>query len=228
MEVPERADVVVIGAGQAGLAVAYHLQRMGLRPGVDQVVLDRGPRAGGAWQHRWEALRLGSAHRVHDLPGMNLAGLSFATADRGRPASDVVTEYYEAYERFFDLRVARPVTVTSVEPRGDDLAVRTDAGRIDARVVVNATGTWGAPFVPHYPGLQRFAGRQVHTATYRSAQEFAGQRVLVVGGGTSAIGAVLELDGVAGRVYWVTRRPVEYLDRDGLGPEAVERLDAIG
>ena len=62
---------VVIGAGQAGLSVAFYLRRLGLEPGEEFVVLDRGPRTGGAWQHRWEALRLGSAHRVNDLPGMD-------------------------------------------------------------------------------------------------------------------------------------------------------------
>ena len=64
-------SVVVVGAGQAGLSVGYYLRRLGLDPGNDFVLLDRGPGAGGAWQHRWEALRLGYAHRVNDLPGMD-------------------------------------------------------------------------------------------------------------------------------------------------------------
>ena len=72
---------VVIGAGQAGLSVAYYLKRLGLEAGQEFVLLDRGPSTGGAWQFRWEALRLGSAHRVNDLPGMDELGLSFATAE---------------------------------------------------------------------------------------------------------------------------------------------------
>jgi cation diffusion facilitator CzcD-associated flavoprotein CzcO len=218
--VPARADVVVIGAGQAGLSVAYYLQRLGVRSGVDQVVLDRGPGAGGAWQHRWEALRLGSAHRVHDLPGMRRAGISFETADRTRPARDVVAEYYAHYERFFGLDVRRPVTVAAVYDRGADLVVRTTEGEITSRVLVNATGTWGAPFVPYYPGVRDFAGRQTHTASYQDAADFAGMRVLVVGGGTSAIGFLLELEGVAAKTFWATRRPVEYLEQGALDLEA--------
>lgn len=218
--VPARVDVVVIGAGQAGLSVAYYLQRLGVRSGVDQIVLDRGPGAGGAWQHRWASLRLGSAHRVHDLPGMRRAGVTFETADRARPARDVVGEYYAHYERFFGLDVRRPVTVAAVYDRGTDLVVRTTAGEVTARTVVNATGTWGAPFVPYYPGLRDFVGRQVHTATYRDAADFAGLRVLVVGGGSSAIGFLLELEGVAAKTYWATRRPVDYLDQGTLDPEA--------
>ncbi|WP_375389157.1 FAD-dependent oxidoreductase [uncultured Amnibacterium sp.] len=217
---PARVDVVVVGAGQAGLSVAYYLQRLGLRSGVDQIVLDRGPEAGGAWQHRWAALRLGSAHRVHDLPGMRRAGISFETADRSRPARDVVTEYYAHYERFFGLDVRRPVTVAAVFDRGADLVVRTTLGETVARVVVNATGTWGSPFVPYYPGVREFAGRQVHTAGYRDAADFAGLRVLVVGGGTSAIGFLLELENVAAKTFWSTRRPVDYLDQGSLDLEA--------
>ncbi|RIX30186.1 FAD-dependent oxidoreductase [Amnibacterium setariae] len=218
--VPARTDVVVIGAGQAGLSVAYYLQRLGVRSGVDQVVVDRGPGPGGAWQQRWAALRLGSAHRVHDLPGMRRAGITFETADRSRPARDVVGEYYGHYERFYGLDVRRPVTVAAVFDRGAELVVRTTVGEIVTRTVVNATGTWGAPFVPYYPGVREFSGRQVHTATYRDAADFAGLRVLVVGGGTSAIGFLLELEGVAAKTFWATRRPVDYLDQGTLDLEA--------
>lgn len=221
MGLPSRVDVVLIGAGQAGLSVAYYLQRLGVRPGVDQLLLDRGPQAGGAWQHRWGALRLGSAHRVHDLPGMHRAGFSFDTADRRRPARDVVVEYYERYERLYGLDVRRPVTVAAVYDRGADLVVRTAHGEeVAARVVVNSTGTWGAPFVPYYPGRDVFRGRQVHTATYAAAEDFGGQRVLVVGGGTSAIGFLLELEDVASKTFWATRRPVEYLDHGTLDLES--------
>ncbi len=221
MALPQRTDVTIIGAGQAGLSVAYYLARLGVRPGVDQLILDRGPRPGGAWQHRWAALRLGSAHRVHDLPGMNSVGIGFDSADRRRPARDVVAEYYEAYERFYGLDVRRPVTVAAVYDRGADLVVRTAAGEeLATRVLVNATGTWGAPFVPYYPGRDRFRGRQVHTSSYVAAEEFAGQRVLVVGGGTSAIGFLLELEDVAAKTLWATRRPIEYLEQGTLDLES--------
>ena len=89
---------MVIGAGQAGLSVSYYLQRLGLDAGNDFVVLDRGPGTGGAWQFRWEALRIGSAHKINDLPGLDALGLSFETADRHAPAKDVVADYYRRYE----------------------------------------------------------------------------------------------------------------------------------
>src|SRR3712207_9227580 len=89
----ESTSVVIIGAGQAGLSVAYYLQRLGMRAGTDFLALDQGPLAGGAWQHRWESLRLGPAHKVHDLPGLKAVGVRFEVADRSRPARAVVAEY---------------------------------------------------------------------------------------------------------------------------------------
>ncbi|MFJ3320052.1 NAD(P)-binding domain-containing protein [Curtobacterium sp. NPDC086286] len=233
----QHARVVVIGAGQAGLSVGYHLRRLGLTPGSDLVLLDRAPSTGGAWQFRWEALRLGAAHRVHDLPGMNAMGLRFDDADRSRPARDVVGEFYRRFEQHYDLRVRRPVSVSSVSRIGDSLGasgglcvtVRTADGRtsrIGAEVVVNASGTWGTPFVPWYPGRDAFGGRQLDTTEYRSAAEFAGQDVVVVGGGTSAIGFLLELDGVAARTRWFTRRPVVWSESAALDLEsAVAAVD---
>lgn len=211
--------VVVIGAGQAGLAVSYYLRRFELVAGQDFVILDRGPDAGGAWQHRWQSLRLGSAHRVHDLPGMAELGLSFDTAARDIPARSVVSDYYRRYEEHFQLHVERPVAVRSVVNHGADLQVHSDRGSIGARFVVNATGTWGAPFIPHYPGVMDFAGRHLHTADYVSAEDFRDKNILVVGGGTSAIGFMLELEGVAANLDWVSRRPIDWLDSEMLDVE---------
>lgn len=208
-------DVIVVGAGQAGLSVAYYLRRLGLDPGTDFIVLDRGPGTGGAWQFRWDALRLGSAHRVHDLPGMADLELSFDTADRTLPAKQVVADYYRRYEEHFGLQVVRPASVTKVQNQGADLAVDINAPvgmrRLTTTLLVNATGTWGSPFVPWYAGMDSFAGRHVHTTDYRSATDFDGQNLVVVGGGTSAIGFLMELEGVAANLTWVSRTPIEWL-----------------
>jgi cation diffusion facilitator CzcD-associated flavoprotein CzcO len=212
--------VVVIGAGQAGLSVAFYLQRLGLEVKKDFVVLDRGPGTGGAWQSRWDALRIGSAHRINDLPGMDALGLSFETADRTLPAKDVVADYYRAYEEFYQLQVVRPADVKRVFDDGLQLVVQTTEREYATELVVNATGTWGSPFMPWYPGLNTFTGRHVHTTDYTSAEEFAGQSVVVVGGGTSAIGFVQELENVAAKTTWVARRPIEWLSDGELNLEA--------
>ncbi|MCX5588412.1 FAD-dependent oxidoreductase [Streptomyces erythrochromogenes] len=206
-------DVVVIGAGQAGLSSAYHLKRAGL----DHVVLDHAPRPGGAWQYRWPSLTYGKVHGMHALPGMELTG-----ADPQRPSSEVVGEYFAAYEDRFGLRVRRPVDVSAVrEGDGGRLRVETSAGVWSARALINATGTWDRPFWPRYPGQEAFRGRQLHTANYPGPQEFAGARVIVVGGGTSAVQHLLEISEVAERTTWVTRRPPVF--RDGSFGEAEGR-----
>ena len=216
-------SVVVVGAGQAGLSVAYYLRRLGLDPGNEFVMLDRGPATGGAWQFRWEALRLGYAHKVHDLPGMDELGVSFDTADKSIPAKDVVADYYARYEEHYGFQVVRPADVTKVEVTPEGFTVDFEGAfgsrQVSTLLVVNATGTWGAPFVPYYPGMNEFRGRHLHTSEYRDAEEFRGQNIIVVGGGTSAIGFLLELEEVAEQLTWVARRPVEFLDQSDLNIE---------
>ncbi|MFF2786221.1 FAD-dependent oxidoreductase [Streptomyces sp. NPDC058049] len=213
VDVAADVDVVVIGAGQAGLSSAYHLTRAGL----DHVVLDHAPRPGGAWQFRWPSLTYGKVHGMHALPGMELTG-----ADPLRPSSQVIGEYFAAYEDRFGLRVRRPVDVSAVrEGDAGRLRVETSAGIWSARALVNATGTWDRPFWPRYPGQETFRGRQLHTANYPGPQEFAGARVIVVGGGTSAVQHLLEIAEVAAGTTWVTRRPPVF--RDGSFGEAEGR-----
>ncbi|MEU0395322.1 FAD-dependent oxidoreductase [Streptomyces sp. NPDC006208] len=196
-------DVVVIGAGQAGLSSAYHLRRAGLASGRDFVVLDHAPRPGGAWQFRWPSLTYGKVHGMYALPGMELNG-----ADDTRPSSEVIGEYFAAYEERFDLRVRRPVDVTAVrEGVGGRLLVETSEGAWSARALINATGTWDRPFWPRYRGQETFRGRQLHTAHYPGPEEFAGQRVIVVGGGASGTQHLMEIAEVAAGTTWVTRRP---------------------
>lgn len=212
-------DVVVIGAGQAGLSAAYHLRRRGFVP-LDTsasdartfVVLDANDRPGGAWQHRWRSLRMGTVNGIHELPGFPVP-----PADPGSASRDILPAYFAEYEQRFDLRVHRPEPVRSIarednDPRGR-LLVGTHSGVYAARHVINATGTWTKPFWPHYPGQERFRGRQVHVADYVSADEFAGQRVVIVGAGVSAIQLLDEISHVA-ETFWVTRREPEWIEDD--------------
>ncbi|MCX5402402.1 NAD(P)-binding domain-containing protein [Streptomyces sp. NBC_00102] len=210
-------DVVVIGAGQAGLAAAHHLARVGMEPDRDFVVLDHAPRPGGAWQFRWPSLTYGKVHGMHSLPGMELTG-----ADPDLPSAEVIGAYFDTYERRFDLRVHRPVDVTAVREGGGEqkgrLVVETTEGAYATRALINATGTWDRPFWPRYPGQETFLGRQLHTAGYPGPEAFAGLRVVVVGGGASGTQHLMEIADVAAATYWVTRR--EPVFREGpFGPE---------
>jgi cation diffusion facilitator CzcD-associated flavoprotein CzcO len=216
-------DVVVIGAGQGGLSTAWSLLRQGFEPETGFVVLDADDAPGGAWQHRWPSLTVGTTHRVHDLPG-----LPFEPATDSLRAAEVVPAYFAEYERRFRLPIHRPVHVRAVARTDDDrFLVQTDAGDWTARAIVNATGTWTRPFVPRYPGQELFRGRQLHTVDYRSAEEFAGQHVVVVGGGASATQLLGEISRVAGTT-WVTRRPPVWREGpfdENVGREVVAKVE---
>ncbi|MFC9228786.1 NAD(P)-binding domain-containing protein [Streptomyces decoyicus] len=235
-------EVVVIGAGQAGLAAAFHLRRVGRIPDRDFVVLDHSPRPGGAWQFRWPTLTYDKVHGMHALPGMELTG-----ADPQRPSSEVIGAYFDSYEQTFGLRVHRPVSVTAVreggggpawagpiertgsggraEPAGalgrGRLLVETSEGDYATRALINATGTWDRPFWPRFPGQETFGGRQLHSSRYPGPEEFRDARVVVVGGGTSAVQQLMEIAPVAAATTWVTRRPPVF--REGPFGEAQGR-----
>ncbi|MGY5036033.1 ArsO family NAD(P)H-dependent flavin-containing monooxygenase [Streptomyces sp. 900116325] len=214
-------DVVVIGGGQAGLAAGYYLRRAGHR----FVILDDQPVPGGAWPRTWPSLRLFSPAEFAALPGWPMP----PWPDGFPPASHVV-DYFTAYEERYDLPIERPVRVTGVDRGGQHLAVTTNRGIWRARRVISATGTWQQPFWPLYPGAREFTGRQLHTVDYRRASDFAGARVVIVGGGNSAAQLVAEIS-TAATTTWVTTRPPRFLadDVDGrvLFQVASERAAAI-
>ena len=209
-EVIERR-VVVIGAGQAGLSTAYYLQHEGLVAGDDFEILDANPTPGGAWSHRWDALTFDWVNGIYDLPGSQLRG-----ADPDEPAREVIKRYYGGYEVERELRVSRPWRVASVErDAGGRFLVRAehpDGGvrHYRAAAVISGTGTWDRPYVPWYPG--RFDGPQLHTRDFPEPSDFAGRRVLVVGGGISAVEFVVLLDEAGATPIWSTRTPPRWRD----------------
>src|SRR5690606_629341 len=118
--------------------------------------------------------------------------------------------YLSRDEERYELPVKRPVRVTAVRRAEERLRVETDQGDWLAAAVVSATGTWEKPYLPHYPGRERFEGIQLHSAHYRSPEPFRGKRVLVVGGGNSGAQILAEVGRVA-NATWVTLREPTFL-----------------
>jgi putative flavoprotein involved in K+ transport len=196
---------LVIGGGQAGLATGFYLRRSGLVPGKDFVILDAAAEPGGAWARMWPTLRTFSPTQYSSLPGWMMPPW------RGYPLASHVVDYLTRYEDRYQLDVRRSIAVRSVRRGIEHLVVHTDDGDLEAEHVISATGTWSRPFVPRYPGS--FAGRQLHTADYRRAADFAGRRVLIIGGGNSAAQILAEVSLVA-ETTWVTLRPPRFLPDD--------------
>jgi putative flavoprotein involved in K+ transport len=195
-------DVVVIGGGQAGLALGFYLRRTEL----SHAILDAGTEPGGAWLHTWRSLRLFSPARFSSLPGRVMAG-----GPDYYPTRDEALGYLRSYEQHYQISIERPVRASGVRSDGEELEVNADDGRSwRARAVVSATGTWEAPFVPDYPGQLHFEGIQLHSGLYSTPEPFIGKRVLVVGGGNSGAQIQAELSRVASST-WVTLREPRFL-----------------
>jgi len=213
LNTPTTVDVLVIGGGQAALATAYFLRRTSL----SFLLLDEQATPGGAWLHGWDSLRLFSPATWSSIPGWPMPASATTYPTRAE-----VIDYLSRYEERYQLPVLRPVHVESVVRDGDHLRVRAGERSWRARAVVSATGTWSNPYIPDYPGRERFAGVQLHSAHYSDPAPFAGQRVLIVGGGNSGAQILAEVSKVA-ETRWITPEPPLFLADDVDGRVLFER-----
>lgn len=201
-------DVIVIGAGQAGLATGYHLQRAHL----NFVILEASAQAAGSWPSYYASLRLFSPARYSSLPGMPFPGVP-----DHYPTRDEVIAYLTQYAAHFHLPVITEQWVEAVTKQGDIFTVLTRDGRsYIARYVIAATGSFNRPRVPELPNQAAFQGTILHSSAYRSPEALAGKHVIVVGGGNSAVQIATELAQVA-NVTLTTRHPLRFMRQRILG-----------
>lgn len=194
-------DVVVVGAGQAGLATGFHLGRRG----VHYEILEARPTIGQQWRDRWDSLRLFTPARYSHLPGLPLP-----LAGGEYPTKDQFADYLESYASRFQLPVRTGVSVTSVRTGADGFELMTSAGPLQASRVVVAGGPHANPRIPAQAASLDPAILQLHSSTYRNPDQLPEGDVVVVGAGTSGAEIALEL-AQAGRRTYLAGRPTPHI-----------------
>jgi putative flavoprotein involved in K+ transport len=184
MSKTEHHDVVVVGGGQAGLAIGYHLAQQG----VDFAILEAASEPAAAWRDRWDSLRLFTPARYDSLPGLDFPG----DPDR-YPTRDEVAGYLADYARHFDLPVELDSRVKAIRRVDDRYVVELDDRGYTAEQVVVATGPFQVPFVPPVAEQLGDGVVQMHSTAYRSPESLPEGRVLVVGGGNTGFQIAEEL-----------------------------------
>jgi putative flavoprotein involved in K+ transport len=177
-------DVLVIGGGQAGLAMGYHLRQAG----QGFAIVDAASEIGDSWRSRWDSLVLFTPAQFDDLPG-----LPFPANDDTYPTKDDVATYLKTYAATFELPVRTNTRVSSVAKEGDRYVATTEHGPIEAARVVVATGPFQTPFVPDLSAGADPAIAQLHSSSYKRPDDLPSGPVLVVGGGNSGCQIAREL-----------------------------------
>jgi putative flavoprotein involved in K+ transport len=198
---PERVRVVVIGAGQAGLSVGYHLARRG----IPFVILEANARVGDTWRRRWDSLRLFTPARYDGIVGM-----PFPAPAHTFPTKDEMADYLEAYAARFELPVRTGLRVTNVAKQGRGYVVSAGDRRFESEHVVVAMASYQEPRIPAFAGELAPDVVQLHSREYRSPGQLRPGGVLVVGAGNS--GAEIALEAVrAGHPTWLSGRHTGHL-----------------
>ena len=180
----EHTHTLVIGGGQAGLAMAYHLQRRD----IPYVIVDANERVGDAWRNRWDSLRLFTPNFFNSLPGLDIPGFRWAF-----PTKDEFADYLESYARHFDIPVETGVRIDRLYREGDRFVAETGDRSIGADNVVVAMSSWQKPEMPDFAGEIDAGIKQVHVADYEGPNQMQDGSALVVGAGNSGAEVAREL-----------------------------------
>jgi cation diffusion facilitator CzcD-associated flavoprotein CzcO len=210
--------ILVVGAGPAGLSVASELGRFGVRA----TVLEQAGAVGAAWRGRYDRLRLNSSRWFSNLPGQR-----HPRGTGAFPSRDQMVGYLEDYAGDLDVRLN--TRVERIDRDQDGWALSTSAGDLAAEQVIVSSGYAHTPYIPDWPGRDRYDGMLLHAAAYRNPEPFRDRDVLVVGPGCSGMEIAYDLvQGGAGRVRLAVRTPPNILIRNPIGPLLARGIMKLG
>jgi len=201
-------DILVIGAGPAGLATSACLRHAGLL----HVVLEREAQIASAWHRHYDRLHLHTTKTHSALPYV-----PWPQAAPRYPSREQVLQYLQEYAARHQVAPRLGVTVRALRRRAERFEVDTSAGVMTPRMVVMATGANSVPNLPSIRGLDCFGGSVVHAGVYRNPTPYQGKRTLVIGCGNSGAEIALDLAEQGVDVAMVVRGPVHVVPRDMLG-----------
>ncbi|MCW2661075.1 MAG: dependent oxidoreductase [Mycobacterium sp.] len=194
---PLEYQVVVVGAGAAGVSMALSLSDRGVRP----LLIDRADEVASSWRGRYDRLKLNTCKQFSHLPGR-----PYPKDTPIFPTRDQVVDHLERHARDDGIELRLNTEVCQIDRHRDGWLVRTTSGDIACRQVVMATGYEHTPRMPLWPGLDGFKGRVLHSSAYRNPAPYRDKRVLLVGAGSSAMEIVHDVASGGARKAWLAVR----------------------
>jgi len=188
---------IVIGAGQAGLAMGYYLTQSN----NNFLILDKGNNIGQVWRSRYDSLTLFTARMYSSLPGLTLEGDA-----QGLPTKEEIALYLETYAAKFKLPIQLETEVLNVAHKEDVFSVETNKGILTARNIIIATGPFHHKYIPHFADKLSCDVIQLHSSEYKNPSQLKPGNVLVVGGGNSGAQIAVELSGTKNTFFSVSQK----------------------